>query len=273
MATKINKTLSRTRKAPVTRKKTSPDQSSSAGNGAGHKETIGDTIVTYTAPHPIRSDSPEYIASRKWLVGNVPGGCYICGGPVDLSHPGSPANSRTLQLQDHHGGGLYHGTVLIGFSLFPLEWSMGFGADPKKIQLFVQQLIAAGLVEYDKPINTTDDVMAWVDSTFNANVKLCKPHHIGHQTDHTPDVNGHEAVGIHNAPWPILAAQATCDWERFDMWAGTTGTIAVAPDPRVKGGTIVTYVHESHPVKLQVNDRLPPSHPHSRTAYAGYPKR
>src|SRR6185436_10140696 len=147
---------------------------------------------------------------------------------------------------------------------------MGFGADPQKVHAFVQQLVEAGLLQYNQPIKKTDDVMGWVDSVFNANVKLCAPHHSGHQTQHTPDVNGHEAVGIHNAPWPILAAQATCDWERFDMWGGTTGTIAVAPDPKVKGGTVVQYVHESHPVKVQVNDRLPPSHPHSRAAHAGY---
>jgi hypothetical protein len=234
-------------------------------------EDIGDKIDVFTAPHPPRKDSPEYGRSRKWLMGKASGGCYICGGPVDLSHPEDPANAKGLQ--DHHGGGLYKDTVLIGFNLFPLEWSMGFGADPKKIAAFVGQLVAAGLVEYDKPLQTTDDVMAWVDSTLNANVKLCAPHHIGHQSQHTPDINGHEAVGIHNAPWPILAAQATCDWQRFDMWAGTTGTIAVAPDPETKGGTIVHYVHESHPVKAKVGEKLPPSHPHSRAAHNGFRKK
>ncbi len=93
------------------------------------------------------------------------------------------------------------------------------------------------------------------------------------RTAHTPDANGHEAVGIHNAPWPILAAQATCDWERFDMWAGTTGTLAVCPDPGTKGGTIVSYVHESHPEELRVGDRLRASHGHSRAAHAGYGRR
>ncbi len=245
-------------------------------------EDIGDKIEVFTAPHPPRKDSPEYVRSRKWLVGKASGGCYICGGPVDLSHPEDPANAKGLGLQDHHGGGLYNGTVLVGFNLFPLEWSMGFGADPKKIAAFVGQLVAAGLVTTEQldaanikqPIQTTDDVMNWVDSTLNANVKLCAPHHIGHQTQHSPDINGHEAVGIHNAPWPILAAQATCEWERFDMWAGTTGTIAVAPDPATKGGTIVHYVHESHPVvNMQVGDKLPPSHPHSRAAHNGFRKK
>jgi hypothetical protein len=231
------------------------------------EEKIGEEIVTKTAPHPARTDSPEYRKSREWLM-KTPGGCYICGGPVDLSHPDAPSDAKALE--DHHGGGLYKGNVLVGFNLFPLEWSMGWGADPKKVAAFVEQLKQAGLCDYAKPIKTTDDVMEWVDSTFNANCRLCRVHHLGHQTEHSPDVNGHEAVGIHNAPWPILAAQATCDWDRFDMWAGTTGTVAVSPDPDTKGGSVVHYVHEAHPVRVKVGDRLPPSHGHSRAAHAGY---
>ncbi len=232
------------------------------------KERIGEQLLVNTAQHPERKDSPEYVRSRKWLMNQTSGGCFVCGGPADLSHPDAPADSKGLE--DHHGGGIYKGSVLVGFNIFPLEWSMGWGASPSKIQAFVTQLNNAGLCSYTKPIKTTRDVMDWVDSTYNANVKLCRVHHIGHQTEHSPDVNGHEAVGIHNAPWPVLAAQATCDWERFDMWAGTTGTIAVSPCPDTKGGAVVHYVHEAHPVKLRVGDRLPPSHGHSRAAHAGY---
>jgi len=232
------------------------------------QESIGDEIVAFSAPHAERKDSAEYRKSRKWLMEEVSGGCFICGGPVDMDHPGSPADSHGLE--DHHGGGLYIGNVLVGFNLFPLEWSKGWGADPRKVAAFVDQLKRAGLCDYSRPINTTQDVMDWVDSRFNANVKLCRPHHVGHQTEHTPDHNGHEAVGIHNAPWPIVAAQATCDWERFDMWAGTTGTIAVARDPETEGGTIVHYVHDAHPVKVKVGARLPRSHGHSRAAHAGH---
>jgi hypothetical protein len=244
-----------------------------------NKVVVGQPLHYDTAVHPPRVNSPEYNATRKWLMGKTPGGCFICGGPVDLSHPAAPGDAKGLE--DHHGGGLYHDLVLIGFNLFPLEWATGWGAAPKKVAQFVQQLDAAGLCDYKDPINSVQDIMKWVDSQFNANVKLCKPHHVGLQTQHTPDRNGHEAVGIHNAPWPVLAAQATCDWDNFNMFAGTTGTLAVSPDPTTYGGVIVTYVHDSHPEsvavsaagisgKLDVGARLGPTHPSALAAFAGY---
>jgi len=144
-----------------------------------------------------------------------------------------------------------------------------------RVTAVVRQLVDAGLIKAADlakaglalPLKDTAAVMKWVDSTFNANVKLCAPHHVGHQTQHTPDVNGHEAVGIHNAPWPVLAAQATWDWSKGDMWGGTTGTVAVAPHPSKKGHAVVTYVHESHPEKLKVGQVLPPTHPHARAVH------
>jgi hypothetical protein len=222
-------------------------------------EKIGDQIEVETAAHPPRTDSPEYLRSRKWLMGVVTGGCYICGGPVDLSHPDAPADAKGLQ--DHHGGGLYVRDVLVGFNLMPLEWSMGWGADPSRVTAFVQQLVDAGLV--------VGGALAWVDSTFNANVKLCAPHHVGHQTTHTPDANGHEAVGIHNAPWPVLAAQAVWDWSRGDMFGGTTGTVTVAPHPSVPGAAVVTYVHPAHPESLKVGQTLPATHGVAKALHAG----
>lgn len=228
-------------------------------------EKIGDTIDVQTSAHPPRSDSPQYTRTRKWLMAQA-GGCFICDGPVDMSHPEEP---QSAGMQDHHGGGLWHGGALVGFSLFPLEWSMGWGASPAKVEAFVAQLFAAGLIDERPPtIATTADVMAWVDGKGNANVRLCAPHHVGHQQQHSPDHNGHEAVGIHNAPWPVLAAQATCEWDRFDMWGGTTGTVAVAPHPDGSSGVVVTYVHHSHPVALKVGQVLPPTHPHARAAHA-----
>jgi hypothetical protein len=152
---------------------------------------------------------------------------------------------------------------------------MGWGADPARITAFVKQLLDANLMTTTEfaaagltlPFVSTDNVMKWVDSKFNANVKLCAPHHVGHQTQHSPDANGHEAVGIHNAPWPILVAQAAWDWAKGDMWGGTTGTVAVAPHPTKAGHAVVTYVHESHPEKLTVGQELPPTHPSARAVH------
>ena len=135
-------------------------------------EHVGETLDVETAAHPPRTDSPEYLKSRAWLMGVVAGGCYICGGPVNLEHPDAPGDPKGMQ--DHHGGGILVNNILVGFNLFPLEWSMGWGAAPSKVDAFVQQLVDAKLVDWsDGAIATTDDVMKWVDSIYNANVKLC----------------------------------------------------------------------------------------------------
>ena len=288
MSTKKNrKSQPKQRPKKGSKRKAAPKQAKGRGP---NKVVVGKPLHYNTSPHPPRVNSPEYNGTRRWLMGKTPGGCFICGGPVDLSHPEAPADSQKLRLEDHHGGGLYHDLVLIGFNLFPLEWATGWGAAPKKVAEFVSQLRAAGLCTYEYQINTVEDVMKWVDSQFNANVKLCKPHHVGLQTQHSPDVNGHEAVGIHNAPWPVLAAQATCDWDNFNMFAGTTGTLVVSPDPTTYGGVIVTYAHDSHPEtistlevsherpgasrvttsRLEVGTKLGPSHPSAIAAFNGY---
>jgi hypothetical protein len=237
-----------------------------------------DDVTVGYADHPKRSDSPEYGRSRRWLM-DTSGGCYVCGGPVDLSHPEAPADARGLE--DHHGGGLHRiaadGTAsLVALGLAPLEWAGGWAADPKRVEAFaitqraVMSAISEGTVSELPAITDTQGVMAYVDSVFNASVKLCQAHHVGVPDAHTPDGNGHEAVGIHHCPVPIWALQATCEWARFDMWGGSTGTVAVAPDPDVAGATRVLHVHHAHPVKLVVGEQLPPTHPHSRAAHMGF---
>ena len=250
-------------------------------------ETIGDVEHVITANHPPRTDSPEYKKSRKWLMGMTAGGCYVCDGPVDLSHPGDPANAKGLQ--DHHSGALYlypqggGDPVLVGMNLFGMEWSLGWGALPAKVQAFVTQLnevtTRLGGPSYDLDIATTADVMAYVDSTANANLKLCANHHIAHEDKDTPDANGNQAVGIHSGPFPIWLGQATCFFAEFDMWGGSTGTIAVS---KIKGskGVRVEHVSPLHPDKALYDAHrdaqttghvveLPASHPHARLAHSG----
>ncbi len=204
-------------------------------------EKTGQQATIRTADHPARSQSPLYKKSRQWLLADAGGGCVLCGGESDLNHPGEPADQAGLQ--DHHGGGIYVADkasgrpVLVGFTLFPIEWSEGWGADATVVADRVGGLDALlgllGQPAYGSPINNVNDVMDFTDSVYNANVKLCAAHHVGLEQQDARDVNGHQAVGVHNIPFPIWAYQGYCDWTHWDMWAGTTGTIAVAPK---KGG-------------------------------------
>jgi len=252
------------------------------------RETIGDVEHVVTADHPKRTDSPEYSRTRKWLMGMTEGGCYVCGGPVDLSHPEDPANARGLQ--DHHGGGIFltpaHGgdPVLVGTNLFGTEWSLGWGADPERVAAFVRQLnevtARLGGQPYSGEIATTADVMAWVDSQGNANVKLCAVHHVAHEDKHTPDANGHEGVGIHNGPVPIWLGQVTADWAHWDMWGGSSGTICVGHPGDDSGTATVLYVSPLHNDRALFHEHraktadgeahvLPAHHLHARLAHAG----
>lgn len=83
--------------------------------------------------------------------------------------------------------------------------------------------------------------MKHVDSTFKANVKMYAGHHIALGRAIVPGANGHQAVGIDNIPFPIWAHQAYCDWDHWDICGGTTGTIAVAPDPKPAAPASFTY--------------------------------
>lgn len=249
------------------------------------QETIGDVEHVVTADHPPRTDSPEYGRTRAWLM-TTPGGCYVCGGPVDMSHPSAPV---TANIQDHHGGGIFlvpdgGEPILVGFNLIGTEWSLGWGADPAKVAAFVATVsevsVRLGGQPYTAQIATTSDVMAYVDSAFNANVKLCAQHHVAHEDKHTPDVNGNEAVGIHNGPVPIWLGQATCDWQRWDMWGGSTGTLCVGHPGDSSGTAVVLHVSALHPDKALYDAHraaqasgttliLAPHHANARLAYAG----
>ena len=210
-----------------------------------HKEIVGEKATLRVAAHPPRSDSLTYKRTRKWLMDTAGGACIICGGESDLRHPGAVESSRGLQ--DHHGGGIYIVSdglpVIVGLNLFPIEWSEGWGASPAMVaqrtgalNILLKQLHQT---TYDEEINDAKDVMAFVDSPFNANIKLCAAHHIALEEKNAEDANGHQAVGIHNIPFPIWAYQGFCDWANWNMWAGTTGTIAVAPDHETGGGRVI----------------------------------
>lgn len=243
------------------------------------KEHVGDPLEMYTAEHPPRSDSAEYRASRKTLMTEYAGGCFICDGPVDLTHP---EIESAAGVEDHHGGGIYvkfgSRPVLVALSTLQLEWSEGWGADAKVVAGMVANNNALrtrlGEPTYDRAITDTPSTMAYVDSIFNANVKLCKQHHVGHPAQHSKDRRGHEAVGIHNVPLTVLLYQLFCDWDHWDMFAGTTGTIAVAPHPTQPGSATVLHVDAAHPDKRIVEAGiagkqviLPPDNKSARAAH------
>lgn len=231
-------------------------------------EKVGEAAVLYTAAHPPRKDSPTYVAARKVLMNTRRGGCMVCGGVPDMSHPEMTSIADSHGLQDHHGGGVYVKDVLVALNLFGTEWSLGFSADPKVVAQMVANLNvvleALGEPTYAAPITDTASVMAYVDSTYNANVKLCAPHHVGRMDRPSKDANGHEAVGIHEIPFPIWLGQMTCEWARWDMWAGTPGTIAVAPNP--DGGVVVLHAHPAHHPGIDRGTVLSADHPLTKAA-------
>lgn len=251
------------------------------------KETIGDVEHVITANHPPRKDSPEYKKSRVWLMGMTQGGCYVCDGPVDMSHPQAPCDPTGQQ--DHHSGALYlypdggGDPVLVGYNLFGTEWSLGFAAEPARVAAHVKLLNEVtkrlGGPSYDLDIATTADVMAYVDSTANANLKLCANHHVAHETQDTLDARGFQAVGVHCGPFPIWLGQVTCAFAEFDMWGGSTGTIAVS---KISGSKSVrveyvsplhadTALYDAHRDAQTTGHvvELSASHPHARLAHSG----
>jgi len=140
-------------------------------------EKIGENITVYTDSHPPRTDSPEYLASRRQLMTTQRGACLICGGVPDLSHPEMTPVGSSVGQQDHHGGGIVVKDVLVALNLFPIEWSQGWGSSPATLSKLVSNLnIIMGLLgeePYSATISDIPSLMAYVDSTFNANIKLC----------------------------------------------------------------------------------------------------
>ncbi|MGD3111688.1 DUF6424 family protein [Streptomyces sp. YGL11-2] len=167
-----------------------------------HTEHEDEPWTISVADHPPRTDSPQFVASRKLMNELV--------GTMD-DWPFAPG-----PYQDHHGAGMWlkdtKGWMCIILPL-GIEWSAQFCADPAKVDRMRQyalRVIAAfpdtlpGYVSlgYDDgerllntPIQTADQVAEWTDSIFNASVPLPAGAHTGVLP---------AAAGYHHYPKPIV---------------------------------------------------------------------
>jgi hypothetical protein len=195
-----------------------------AGGSGTHPEHESHPWTIEIPDHPRRTDSPEYIASRRRmnkLAKALPAFLY-----------------GTAPYQDHHGGGLWlkdaDGWFLMR-NLAGIEWSAQFCADPAKVDLLRQnarRIYAAfpdAVAELgirallDTPITDAAGVTTWTDSICNASVPLPSAVHTGVVP---PAVAG----GVHHYPTPITDIELF-KRDDFSLWVVTAdgGVAALVP--------------------------------------------
>jgi hypothetical protein len=190
----------------------------------GKPEPSGDHPWTRRIPkHPKRTNSPEYVRSRKKMneLARTIDGFFYGDEPYE----------------DHHGGGLWlkdgDGWFIVR-NLAGMEWSSQFCADPAKVDLLrknakrlydrfpdaVDELEIRELL--DTPIKTSEDVARWTDSICNASMPL-------DEEDHRGTLPG--IAGIHHYPGPVAEIQFF-KYKDFELWVENKETeevLAVAP--------------------------------------------
>lgn len=229
------------------------------GNAHGHQRAsdvqndhvtkAGQPITYYTAGHPPRSDSAEYVKSRKALhqIFGTLSGWFFGEEPIE----------------DHHGGGLWlydgRGWFFVR-NLVGIEWSGQFCADPAKVDVLrknAQQLYARFPESFDEfttlgvdlkalldtPITDADGVARWTDSICNASVPLPKPAHTG-----TVPKGG----GVHNYPTPVTDIDFF-KRDDFTLWVTDEEghDVAVVPtEPRGSGKSDLHVIHTTPGSKI-----------------------
>jgi Family of unknown function (DUF6424) len=194
--------------------------------------------------HPRRSDSPEYVQSRR-KMNEIAREAF---NSADSLLYGGPA------YQDHHGAGHWlkddAGWFLVR-GLAGLEWSGQFAAEPAKVDALrvnAKRLYAAfpGAVEalgirelLDTPITDHEGVARWTDSICNASVPLSAGMHTG-----IPGPDG----GVHHFPAPVTELQFT-KRDDFNLWVTDEegNPAAVAPMSHRGSGDARVHVIYSHP--------------------------
>lgn len=239
---------------------------------AQHTESETHPWTIEIPDHPPRSDSPEYVASRK-LMNQLDPGLYG-------KHP----------VQDHHGGGLWawhgddpdHGEIFLVMNLVGMEWSSQFCADPAKVDRlrvnaqhfysgFPKSADRLGIGPLlDTPITDAAGVETWVDSIANASVPLPAGLHVGVVSKND------DPAGIHHYPWPVASIGAF-KYDDFVLFVPTSqGTVAVTPaGPRGSGNgaVVVQYAQSTHPLRAKLRRAkkplvLPADHPIAKRAFA-----
>lgn len=241
-----------------------------------HTESESHPWTIEIPDHPPRSDSKEYVASRKQLKAINKDGIYGQGA-----------------AQDHHGGGLWawenddpeQGEIFLVWNLTGMEWSSQFCADPAKVdklrqnavrlysmypksaaKLGITKLLASG-------ISDAAGVAAWVDSICNASVPLLAGDHVGIVK------KAGDPAGIHHYPWPVACIEFF-KYDDFTLFVTTPqGKVAVTPvAPRGSGDgrVAVVYADSSHPLRAKLRNAhktgkpvvLPANHPIAKQAFA-----
>jgi hypothetical protein len=246
-----------------------------------HPESEDHPWTIDVANHPTRTDSPEYVASRKKMnaLASESAGLIYGQGP----------------FQDHHGGALWvqdgQGWFMVR-NVAGIEWSAQFCADPAKVDLLRQNakrlydLLPPGVKQQidpdgllDAPITNADGVARWTDSIFNAGVPLHPGFHTGVLPAGAPPPSNSQAGGVHHYPTPIADIQLF-KYDDFQLWVTDSQghPAAVAPvDKRGSGNASVHVLYatpgsdlaqEKHEVESTGAPLiLGPDHPIAQQAY------
>lgn len=192
-----------------------------SGPGTGVHPEHEDHPWTIEIPdHPPRTDSAEYVASRKAMNS-------MAKSVADLLYGGAP-------YQDHHGGGLWLKDDLGWFvvrNLAGIEWSAQFCADPARVDIlrqnarrlyaaFSDAVVALGIRDLlDTPIVDAAGVARWTDSICNASMPL-------EPAFHTGVLPGATTGGVHHYPSPIAEIELF-KRDDFQLWVtDESGTLA-----------------------------------------------
>ena len=130
-----------------------------------HEQRLTIAVDVFIPDHPDRSESPIFRATHRKLIGGNPDArCFIDNEHCDREHP--------LELHHQH-----------------VEWCDSLGVDWTRVARLVPEFDWASF-DPTKP-------ETFIDSEYNANLVLCKRHHVG--KDH----------GIHLLTYPTWIYQLT----------------------------------------------------------------